>query len=139
MTAVTRLVTHVDLDDAATHARQMSVSARLEAVLADGRSLTLLDDRGWGAWLHGGGAGDEPADIRASVSVEDIETDARMVVGPDEPVDGETHEEMAAGHWSHLAGILGQQGVDAEAQELERLPHDVVLSGHLRAWLARED
>jgi hypothetical protein len=128
MTAVTRLVTHADLDEAATNARQISVSARLEAELTDGRSLVLLADRGWTS--SGGG------DIRARTSAEDIERTARMVVGPDEPFDGRTHEQMAADHWGSLAGILGQQSVDVDAQELERLPHDVVLSKRLRAWIA---
>ncbi|MFJ9417240.1 hypothetical protein ACIRPT_24050 [Streptomyces sp. NPDC101227] len=130
MTVVTRLVTHVDLDDGATGARQVSVSARLEAVLADGRSLVLLNDRGW-SWRTSG-----PVAIRARISVEDIEKDARMVVGPDEPSDGETHEQMAAGHWGFLARILRQQGAEVDAQELERLSHDVVLSERLRARIA---
>jgi hypothetical protein len=104
------------------------VSARLEAELADGRSLVLLDDRGWSSW---GGV-----DIRAWISAEEVERDARMVVGPDEPGDGQTHEQMAAGHWGSLAGILGQQGVNVDARELARLPHEVVLSERLRAWIA---
>ncbi|MFF3762716.1 hypothetical protein ACFYYR_01270 [Streptomyces sp. NPDC001922] len=127
MTAVTRLVTHVDLDEGATGARHVSVTARLEVVLADGRSLVLLNDRGWG-W-----SSSAPTDTQLRISAEDIENDARMVVGPDEPNDGETHEQMAAGHWSSLADILKQQGVDVEAQELERLSHDVVLTERLQA------
>ena len=43
---VARLVTLLDLDGGAG-ARSMSVSARHEAVLADGRRIVLLDDRGW--------------------------------------------------------------------------------------------
>ncbi|KUJ68243.1 hypothetical protein ACZ90_20160 [Streptomyces albus subsp. albus] len=128
MTVVTRLVTHADLDDVATDVRQISVSARLEAVLADGHSLVLLDDRGWSV--------SGPVDIRARISAEDVERDIRMVVGPDEPFGGRTHEQMAADHWSSLASILRRQGVDVDAQELERLPHDVVLSERLRAWIA---
>ncbi|MFI0977502.1 hypothetical protein ACH4SP_10785 [Streptomyces sp. NPDC021093] len=127
MSVVTHLVTHADLDVGATSVRQMSVSARLEAVLADGRSLVLLDDRGW--------TSSGPAGLRALIAVEDVESTARTVVGPDEPFDGRTHEEMEAGHWSFLAEVLGQQGVDVAAEELGRLPHDVVLSERLRAWL----
>ncbi|WP_063784266.1 hypothetical protein [Streptomyces sp. SBT349] len=128
MTAVTRLVTYADLDNAATDARQLSVTARLEAVLADGRGLVLLDDRGWSS--SGG------ADVRAWISAEDVETTARMVVGPDEPGEGETPEQAASGHWGSLARILGRQGVDVDAHELERLPHDVVLGERLRARIA---
>jgi hypothetical protein len=42
---VARLVTPVELRDA--DARRMSVSARHEAELVDGRRVLLLDDRGW--------------------------------------------------------------------------------------------
>ncbi|MEU9113558.1 hypothetical protein AB0D04_17680 [Streptomyces sp. NPDC048483] len=132
MTVVTRLVAHADLDDVATDARQMSVSVRLVAVLADGRSLVLLDDRGWSSSLHGGGV-----DLRAWISAEDVERTARAVVGPDEPSDGETPEQAAAGHWGSLAAIFGRQGVEVDPRELERLAHDVVLSERLRAWIAR--
>ncbi|MFD5142474.1 hypothetical protein [Streptomyces sp. NPDC058401] len=127
MTVVTRLVTYTDLDVGATNARQLSVSARLEALLADGRSVVLLDDRGWSA--------SGPSGIAALTSTGDIEETARTVVGPDEPFDGMTRQQMAAGHWSHLAGVLAEQGVDVPARELERLPHDVVLSERLRAWI----
>ncbi|MFG2140212.1 hypothetical protein [Streptomyces sp. NPDC048650] len=132
MTVATGLITRVDLDEVASGARQMSVSARLEAVIADGRRLVLLDNRGWSSSLHGGGV-----DLRAWISVEDIESTARVVVGPDEPSDGETYEQQAADHWGTLADLLRRHGVDVDAQELERLPHDVVLSQRLRAWIAR--
>ncbi|MFJ7266631.1 hypothetical protein ACIQV3_08165 [Streptomyces sp. NPDC099050] len=127
MTVVTRLVTYTDLDAGQTSIRQLAVSARLEAVLADGRNVVLLDDRGWST--------SGPADIPARTSTEDIEETARTVVGPDEPFGGRTREQMAAGHWGYLAGVLGQHGVDVPARELERLPHDVVLSERLRAWI----
>ncbi|TDC25279.1 hypothetical protein E1265_07360 [Streptomyces sp. 8K308] len=127
MTAVTRLVTHAELDEADTTARQLSVSARLEAVLADGRSVVLLDDRGWGS---------SGENVRASTTVEDIEDTARMVVGPDEPFGDETREQAEGGHWAALADILKRQGVDADGPELARLPHDVTLGNRLHAWLA---
>jgi hypothetical protein len=47
MAAVARLLTLVDVDDEGTGGRQMSVSARHEAVLVDGRHILLLGDRGW--------------------------------------------------------------------------------------------
>ncbi|MEV8624422.1 hypothetical protein [Streptomyces sp. NPDC051079] len=132
MTAVTRLVTHVDLDDdAADDAGQMSVTARLEAVLADGRSVVLLDDRGW-SW---GWSSSAPTDAHPRISLEDVEADARTVVGPDEPYDGRTQEQMAADHWSFLAARLEKHGGDVEAHEWERLPHEVALTERLRARL----
>ncbi|TDC79997.1 hypothetical protein E1283_01535 [Streptomyces hainanensis] len=124
-----RLVTHAELDEAHTAARQLSVSARLEAVLADGRALVLLADRGWSSSLIGA------ADLRDGTSVEDIVDTARTVVGPDEPIDGQSQEQAAAAHWSALADILARQGVDADPRELARLPHDVVLGARLRDWL----
>jgi len=124
---VTRLVTFADVDEIVADVRQMSVSARHEAVLADGRRLLLLDDRGWST--------SGPPDIWARTSVEEVLVTSRMVVGPDEPFDGRSHEDMAADHWAQLCEALRQQGVVASAQELRRLPHDVVLSQRLLARL----
>jgi hypothetical protein len=146
MPAVLRLVTLVDVNDDVADARQMSVSARHEAVLADGRRVLLLDDRGWtssalrASWVGAVPADDvqrEPLDSWALSSVEEIEETARVVVGPDEAPDGYSQEEMEASHWAYLAGVLGQQGVVVDALELKRLPHDVVLSERLLARVGR--
>jgi hypothetical protein len=69
--------------------------------------------------------------------VEDIEETARVVVGPDEPADGYSQEEMEAGHWAYMADVLRQQGVVVRSVELKRLPHDVVLSERLLARIGR--
>jgi hypothetical protein len=130
MAAVVRLVTLVDIDADRTGARQMSVSARHEAVLADGRRVLLLDDRGWTT------SGNVP-DIWATTSVEDIEEEARMVVGPDEPFAGRSQEYMDATHWAYLSEILRRHGVVVDAEELKRLPHDVLISERLRVRLAQ--
>ena len=106
--------------------RQVSVTATLSAVLDDGRRIMLLDDRGWGSTQHWDAA-----------TVEEIEDTARTVVGPDEPIEGQTHEEVAAAHWAHLTTLLGTQGVIAAAGALQSLPHDVVLSERLRARVRR--
>lgn len=127
MVSVTRLVTFVDVTSERFDPRQLSVSARHEAVLADGRWVVLLDDRGW--------SGSGPPDVWATTSMEEMVFTARMVVGPDEPPDGTTQEEEAAGHWAHLADILRRQGVAVDASELSQLPHDVVLSDRLLARL----
>jgi hypothetical protein len=102
----------------------MSLSAVHLAVLDDGRRPTLLDDRGWG--VHG------PPDIWRRTSAEDIEEDARMVVGPDEPYGSHSQADMGTDRWAYLAGILRQQGVFIDAEELSRLPHEVELSERLR-------
>ncbi|MGH3762646.1 hypothetical protein [Actinophytocola sp.] len=115
MTAVTRLVTFVDVDDEL--ADTVSVSARHEAELADGGRVPLLDDRGWGTtqgW--------------AAASADDMRETARMVVGPDEPDEGGSREDMAAAHWACLSRVAQRQGVAVDAAELRRLRHDVVLS-----------
>ncbi|WP_205304736.1 hypothetical protein [Nonomuraea montanisoli] len=120
MTAVTRLVTFVDVDDQA--AGTVSVSARLEAELVDGTRVPLLNDRGWGSsqgW--------------AATSVADLQETARTVVGPDEPFGGRSQEEMEAGHWASLQQIAQREGVVVDAATLRRLPHDVVLSRQVLA------
>jgi hypothetical protein len=125
MVPVAHLVTFVDVDEHVADARRISVSARHEAVLVGGRRVLLLDDRGWSE--------SGPPNIWALTSVEDIVGTARMVVGPDEPFGGRSHEDMEADHWAHLVGVLRQQGIVVDALELKRLPHDGVLSERLLA------
>lgn len=124
---VTKLVTFVDLDDDTADDRRISVSARHEAVLVDGRYVLLLDDRGWSA-----------PDIWALTSVEDIVNTARTVVGPDEPFGGRSREDMEADHWARLTDVLRRQGIVVDALELKRLPHDVVLSERLLARVGQD-
>jgi hypothetical protein len=132
MADVMRLETVADLQRAEDD-RDMSVSARLEAVLGDGRRIVLLDGRGWSASLRGSGA--EETDVWTTTSEAEIARTARFVVGPDEAYGGRSQGEMDAGHWNTLAETLRAQGVDASPEELRRLPHDVALSERLRARL----
>jgi hypothetical protein len=148
MARVTRLLTAVDLDDTdddGPDARRMSVKARHEAVLEDGGRVVLLDDRGWTQQLgaHWTDDAPPPQDWRETLpsiwtfqTVEGLERNARCVVGPDAPVDGLTQAEMEASHWEALVTILREQGVDVDAAELKRLPHDVEISDGLRARLS---
>ncbi|MEV0146140.1 MULTISPECIES: hypothetical protein [unclassified Nonomuraea] len=125
MKAVTRLVVTVDVDHQA--ADTVSVSALLEAELADGSRVPLLTDRGWGSsqgW--------------AAASAADIRETARTVVGPDEPCGGRSREDMEADHWASLQQIAQRQGVMVEASALRRLPLDVVLSRRVLARIAGE-
>jgi len=96
----------------------------------NGGRVLLLDDRGWSA--------SGPPDIWAVTSVEEIADTARTVVGPDEPGRGCTQHDMEAGHWASLAAVLRRQGIDADALDLGRLPHDVVLSEQLLARIGRK-
>jgi hypothetical protein len=135
MPRVVRLVTLADVrGDADT--RRISVSARHEAVLEDGRRLLLLSDRGWAATLGGAGA-NEVSDIWAVTSEQEIAETARMVVGPDEPFGGRSQIDMETDHWNALAETLRAHGVSADAGELSQLPHVVVLSDRLLARLGR--
>ena len=130
MAPVAHLVTFVDVDEHVADARRISVSARHEAVLVGGQRVLLLDDRGWSE--------SGPPNIWAMTSIEDIVDTARVVVGPDEPFDGRSHEDMEADHWAHLVGVLRQQGIVVDALELKRLPHDVVLSKRLLARVGHD-
>lgn len=135
MTGVTRLLTSVDIDDAdddGPNAHRMSVTARQEAVLEDGRRVVVLDDRGWSGSLTAA-PGEGVPDVWAFETAEDLERTARDVVGPDEPGPDNTQAEMEAGHWETLARTLREKGVEVEAAELRQLPHDVELSTRLRA------
>ncbi len=71
---VARLVTFVEVDDTVADPRQMSVSARHEAVLTNGDRVLLLVDRGWSSSVR--------PSIWTLTSVEEIADTARMVVGP---------------------------------------------------------
>lgn len=126
---MTHLVTFVDVDDDVADPRRISLSARHEAVLANGRHVLLRDDRGWSE--------SGPSTIWARTTIEDIVTTARTVVGPDEPFGGRSPEDMEADHWAQLAEVLRQQGVVADALELGRRPHAVVLSQRLLARVGR--
>lgn len=75
--------------------------------------------------------------IWARTSVADLVNTARTVVGPDEPFGGRSHEDMEADHWARLVEVLRQQDIVADALELKRRPHDVVLSQRLLARVGR--
>jgi hypothetical protein len=138
VSAVTRLVTFVDLAEGAGDTRQMTVSARHEAVLLDGGRVLLLDDRGWRALPPVSDSTRVPQpDIWAITSVEDIERTARIVVGPDEPFEGFSQEDAEHGHWAYLSDVLRQHGIVVDPLDVKRLPHDVVLSEQLLARLGR--
>lgn len=127
MASVERLATIAEVNDEVPDPWHVSVKARHEAVLTDGRRVVLLDDRGWGETR-----------LWAGASAEDIEATTRVVVGPDEPPEGRTRDEMETGHWTVLARILQGYGVIIDAQELGRLPHDVILSEQMLARIGRD-
>jgi hypothetical protein len=122
----------------------MSLSARHEAVLVDGRRYLLLGDRGWSTELKCARIEDAPDElplhehvpyIWATTSKEDIQATARTVVGPDEAPEGRSQENMDSDYWTFLSEALRQHGVIVDAGKLQELPHDVVLSDRLLARL----
>jgi hypothetical protein len=151
MSSVERLLTSVDLgsDDPGPDARRMSVEARHEAVLTDGRRVLLLDDRGWfgtmgTAFLDGKPSDEDRRRAEANrpsawthETIENMEDTARMVVGPDCAYGGRTQAEMDAGHWDWMSSILRENGVEITATELMALPHDVQLSDPILARIGR--
>lgn len=131
MPRVARLLAVADARDP-MHRGEISVSVRLTAVLDDGRTVTLLDGRGWTAQLRGPGA-DGIADAWATTTADEIEHTARMVVGPDEPFEGRSQEDMKRDHWNALADRLRETGVEADGADLGNVPVEVVLGDRLRA------
>src|SRR6478735_349827 len=102
--SVVRLLTFVDIEDkhdGGPDGSSMSVSARHQAVLADGHRVLLLDDRGWTAALFhaaADGARHRLTGIWATETREAMESTARAVVGPDEAFGGRTQAQQEAGH-----------------------------------------
>jgi hypothetical protein len=124
------LRTWVDLAaDADPH--DVSLSARHEAVLSDGRRVVLLENRGWHERLGLAPARRE-ADLWLSKTAGDLEKTARSVVGPDEAFEGRSRADVEAGHWRFLADLLLGHGVEVDPRELRALPHDVELSDEVR-------
>jgi hypothetical protein len=133
MATVARLITSVDVNDWPDQpVGQVSFSAVMKAELVDGREIVLLDDRGWSqATLRANGSA--LSDPWLDVTQDELEATARTVVGPDEPVDGETEELTTRMHWAFLAGVLEASGLAVSADDLRALPHAVVLSERLLA------
>ncbi len=128
-----RLITFAELSGAGGDTAGVAVDQVLE--LADGRRVPVLEGRGWG-WVRMAWDTGERLDPWEGVTVEEVEADARMVAGPDEPGDGETPQDAEDAHWAMLATALRARGVEAAAEQLAALPDEVVLGERLRGLLA---
>ena len=95
------------------------------AELADGRRLTLHEERGFTT----GVGGSAPSDMWRYLTLEDLERDVLTTVLPD---DDDTQDQHP---WEWLAGLLHLHGVEATADELRGLPYILVFSERLRARL----
>ncbi len=114
-----RRVTYLDTGSE-DPASSVDVALLHELKLEGGRSVVLLRDRGFGLsapW--------------ASVAVDELETDARATVGPDEPFDELTAEDMERDYWRYLAALAAEQGILVTAVELSEAPHDVEFAPRL--------
>jgi hypothetical protein len=101
--------------------RGVSFDVHEFADLADGRRLTLHEERGFttsGQWRY--------------LTLENLERDVRTTVLPD---DDDTEDEHP---WEWLAGLLHARGVQATAEALRLLPYSVEFSERLRARLEAE-
>lgn len=121
-----RLVTTAELDTRTPFA-PVSIRARLDLELDDGKRVLLLEDRGWSS--------SRPASSWTIELVTEIEDTARMVVGPDAAYDDWTPEQIADGHWATISRIATSRGAVLSADELRGLRHDAVLGPQLRAFL----
>ena len=96
------------------------------AVLADGRRVTLHDERGFDVLAQEAGHS-APVDPWRRLTLEELERDVRTTVLPDNAEDsGEEHP------WEWLSGLLQAHGVVVSPDELRLLPYEVVFSERLR-------
>lgn len=117
MATISRLVSVAEVNETHDPSAGLSVSVSLSAELEDGRTILVLDDRGWNS--------SQPwADATSAA----IQQTARDVVGPDEPYGDQTMEGAIADYWEYLRKILAAQGVETNSGVLRTVPHDVVLS-----------
>jgi hypothetical protein len=136
---IARLVTFVDRDH--WDGSQLSFSARQDAVLADGRRIVLLNDRGWSqSNLYSSGNESPMREERSSpwegVTRERVEETAREVVGPEAAYGACTQADSDEGHWSYLSAALGEHGIEVDGAVLRALSHEVELSDRLLARFA---
>jgi hypothetical protein len=101
------------------------------ADLADGRRLTLHEERGFTGWTMAS-RGSAPGDQWRYLTLENLERDVRTTVLPDDDDIQEEHP------WEWLAGLLHVHGVAATPEELRLLPYDVVFSERLRARIVAD-
>lgn len=94
----------------------------------DGRRVTLYEDRG--LTLSGsrtvGGPG--VMDPRVGLAPEDLIANVLNAVLPDEG--DEAHP------WERLAEFSRARGLEATAEDLRRLPYEVILADDVQRWLA---
>ncbi|GMA19661.1 hypothetical protein GCM10025862_16820 [Arsenicicoccus piscis] len=118
------LVTAVNLGDPGSS--QVDVSCELLLEFESGSRIPLITDRGWGS-----------TEKWPTASLADLESVARMVVGPDGATGDLTEQDMERGHWSSLARQAQAMGVPIQAGALAELPLRVEFSDEVIARVSR--
>ena len=118
-----------EIENLLEHFKQgVSFAVHEFAELADGRRLTLHEERGFTSGVTLATSGPAPSDQWRGLTLEELEQGVRTTVLPD---DDDTQDEHP---WEWLAGLLHDvHGVEATVEELRLLPYDVVFSERLRA------
>lgn len=119
-----RLVTTMDLDE--RDSVQVSVALLLELEVEEGVRVALLSDRGWS----------ESQDW-SDVTLDHLKRTAVVAVGPDEPFDDYTQEQLASDHWGALARVATRKGIPVDARTIANLPHSVEATARLLTLLSR--
>jgi hypothetical protein len=109
--------------------RGVSFDVHEFAELADGRRLTLHEERGFSGSTRAWG-GPAPSDQWRYLTLENLERDVLTTVLPDDDDAQDEHP------WEWLAQLLHDHGVEATTEELRLLPYEVVFSERLRARVA---
>jgi hypothetical protein len=124
--------TEADFDrESADPTRGVRFRVREFADLADGRRVTLHDERGFTSALRVAGRAAPPAYRWSHLTLAGLERDVRTTVLPDDD-DGEEHP------WEWFAELVSAHGIDVSADELRRVPYVVEFSERLRARVPHE-
>ncbi len=94
------------------------------AVLADGRRLTLHNERGFTSWLRTSGQR-QLMDPWMHLSRESVEADVRSVVLPDDDFPEDEHP------YEWLRELLLPHGIEMAVEQLRSLPYTVEFSDRL--------
>jgi len=112
-----------DVDVRSASAARADFSIGEFAVLADGRTLTLHDDRGFSSWSSTG-------DPWLHLTAEDVTRSVLTTVLADDGGDGgEDHP------WEWLVELLAVHGVETSPERLKQVAYTVILSERLLARL----
>jgi len=115
-----------DLRPGRSDEASQSFSVSEFVTLEDGRRVILHEARGFTIGWGGSGSGD----VREHESLESMTRNVLNVVLPDDDESADAHP------WSWLADLARARGLSVTADDLRRLPYEVVFTDDLRRWLA---